>query len=61
MRRYVRAIHLDGGNNEIAVTAHDVIVQDDTPLFTGLFDADGVRLYAVSDREPVGFKLRRTE
>lgn len=29
--------------------------EDDTPVFTGLLDREGNRLYRVRDRQPLGF------
>lgn len=44
--------------DEPSETAREVIVETDEPQFTGLYDADGNRLYRLSDKEPVGFKIR---
>lgn len=37
------------------VSTRIVLVEDDAPIRTGLLDADGVPLYRVRDRFPVGF------
>lgn len=29
------------------------------PRDTGIYDASGVKLYAVEDREPIGFRVKR--
>ena len=33
----------------------DVVIRDDAPRDTGLVDASGTRLYAVEERDPIGF------
>jgi hypothetical protein len=36
----------------------DVIEENKKPIDTGLFDADGERLYRVEKRNPIGFVVR---
>lgn len=50
-----KAVVIDG---ETILTGTTVVMDDDQPQSTGLLNADGVPLYRVSDRQPVGFHLQ---
>ena len=43
----------DGGR-----TARDIIVEEESPQDTGLFDQFGNKLFRVKDRQPVGFRVK---
>lgn len=55
MRRYVRAPLKSEWDDEPFLPSLSVFEADATPRKTGLFDKDGIELYAVDDREPIGF------
>ena len=59
MRRYIResairpqADWLDAEPFKPSLTVYE---PDTTPRFTGLYDKDGTRLFAVAERAPIGF------
>lgn len=51
-----RAIVLDGWNNDLSVTAHEMIITDDSPVPVGLVDAHGHPIYRIAERVPIGFQ-----
>lgn len=60
MKKYVvmarpprQLVYREGGEPHSTL---DVIETDGAPRNTGLYDANGVAIYAVEDRAPVGFK-----
>ena len=53
MKNYYYGLQDDQYN----VTADEIIVEEDEPKFTGLYDAKGQKLYRKSDRIKVGFDL----
>jgi hypothetical protein len=46
---------------DAAVTATEIMLDDDPPVRTGLLDASGQPLYRVRERGIVGFDLRGTK
>ena len=42
---------------EEGATAREILIEDDEPKFSGLYDSEGRKLYRASDRIPVGFKV----
>ena len=42
-----------------SATAHEVFIEDDTPIATGILNAQGVQLYRFQDRGPVGFAAEK--
>lgn len=46
---------------EEAATAREIIVEDDEPKFSGLYDAAGQKLYRASERVPFGFHVEKTK
>lgn len=56
MRRYVTLAEDWFEHREHAV-AHTVYEAERTPRWSGLYDANGIKLYATEDRQPVGFRL----
>ena len=62
MTRYARRPHAVyvgfDEEGQASLTADEVLVpDDDTPLDTGLLDADGNKLYRVSPRKKLGFAI----
>ena len=54
-----RASYYDGGLGLIHMPGScEVMVQDKSPEYTGLCDADGNRLYRVPETVKIGFHLR---
>jgi uncharacterized membrane protein len=40
---------------ERAETAREIIIEDEQPHWSGLYDANGQKLYRLPDRIPIGF------
>ncbi len=50
---YVTQNEFDG---ETSMTADEVLVEDDCPTFTGIYDHAGQRLYREGMKSPIGFR-----
>lgn len=58
-RKKRAAFDLDG--ERLMPDSISVIVEDDSPVPTGLYDSSGVELYRVTDRRPVGFTAKHED
>jgi len=56
MPRYVTRAGYDW--IEEGATAREILIEDDEPKFSGLYDHEGRKLYRQSERIPVGFKVK---
>jgi hypothetical protein len=57
MSRYVtRSAFVDYSEGEAAVTASEIILSEDGPVFSGLYDASGAPLYRVRETVAFGFQ-----
>lgn len=51
------AIIIDDGDWGKSLTAQEVTVPDNAPRPTGIYNVDGVQIFACEPREPLGFDL----
>jgi hypothetical protein len=57
MMRYVPRSAV-GGYEDASATASEVILDEGGPVFSGLLDANGEKLYRVPERVPIGFQIK---
>jgi len=57
MRRYMARAHWceELGKEVFEPGPVTVYEPDDEPVWTGLYDINGARIYSVADRQPMGF------
>jgi len=59
MKRYVtKSVFIDyNEDGEVSMTADEVFEDDDDPIFSGLYDASGQKLYRESVKQKIGFHM----
>lgn len=50
---------MDHDRGEAAHTATTVFEPEPEPIWIGIYDAAGEKVYAIEEREPIGFRLGR--
>lgn len=52
---------INDDEDAVVVSSGNVTVyeEEDSPLFTGILDHNGAPIYAVTERDPIGFDLRK--
>lgn len=60
MQKYIRAVFVGGDYEDPSMTADEIIMEDDEPEFTGLFDPAGQKIYRDRDRVTFGFVGKTT-
>jgi len=56
-----RRAEVDYDGNRLGPDTIQVIVEEDSPVETGLYDANGVRLFRITARRPVGFTVKHED
>lgn len=59
MKYFTRGVAVSFVDEDVCITASEIILDDYGPTFTGLYDHAGQEIYRQSSRVPVGYKVNQ--